>query len=154
MGWNDGWAMPDVHKCSRSGNDVLLSLPGPPSPQEREKIVAPISDSPKPPPQRVTLTLPVLNAARTVIFVATGEGKAAILKVMMRASFSGRSRACGSGDRISPQVLLCWKCQIPRYLSNSWVEGKKETVTTGWLGMKYYERRLMRWGQSCTQVNS
>lgn len=42
--------------------------------------VLPVSNSPKPPPERITMTMPVINAARHVVMVATGESKADIVQ--------------------------------------------------------------------------
>ncbi|KAG9304344.1 hypothetical protein G9A89_019906 [Geosiphon pyriformis] len=63
---------PDGHTCSL--------FPGHPALDETTDWVVAVEDSPKPPPRRITFTLPVVNHAHHVAFVVTGEGKQDMMK--------------------------------------------------------------------------
>eukprot|EP00928_Gymnodinium_smaydae_P078381 TRINITY_DN6227_c0_g2_i1.p1 TRINITY_DN6227_c0_g2~~TRINITY_DN6227_c0_g2_i1.p1 ORF type:complete len:283 (-),score=46.96 TRINITY_DN6227_c0_g2_i1:66-857(-) len=64
---------PDGHICSLFPGHPLLS-------EDSGRWILPIGDSPKPPPERITFSLPVVNAAKQVMLVGTGEAKADVLR--------------------------------------------------------------------------
>ncbi|KAL3524445.1 hypothetical protein ACH5RR_017279 [Cinchona calisaya] len=55
---------------------IASLFPGHPLVQENEKWVTFIKDSPKPPPERITFTFPVINSSAHVALVVAGAGKA------------------------------------------------------------------------------
>ncbi|KAF2275026.1 nagb/rpia/CoA transferase-like protein [Westerdykella ornata] len=88
---------PDGHTCSL--------FPGSPLLRETDAWVLPISDSPKPPPKRITLSLPVASHGIKIAFVATGAGKKDVMKQIFDTE-EGRQLPCGlintyAQDRVS-----------------------------------------------------
>ena len=55
---------------------VASLFPGRPELDVDDRIAVGVRDSPKPPPERISLTFPTLNRARSVWYLASGEGKA------------------------------------------------------------------------------
>ncbi|KAL1584093.1 hypothetical protein WHR41_08165 [Cladosporium halotolerans] len=88
---------PDGHTCSL--------FPSYPQLRETDAWVLSIEDSPKPPPKRITLSLPVVQHAARTAFVATGAGKKEVLKSIFETE-EGRQLPCGlvnegAGERVS-----------------------------------------------------
>jgi 6-phosphogluconolactonase len=62
-------------------------FPGHPGTRMLDRSVIAVHDSPKPPPTRISLTFPTLDAAAEVWFIASGEGKAeAVAKALSGAA--------------------------------------------------------------------
>lgn len=64
-------------------------FPNHPALMEARRWVVPVWNAPKPPPIRLTLTLPVINRARNVAFVASGKEKAQIVARMLHPQKGG-----------------------------------------------------------------
>ncbi|WP_320042693.1 6-phosphogluconolactonase [uncultured Desulfobacter sp.] len=82
---------PDGHTASL--------FPDHPALHETQRWVLPVTDAPKPPPIRITITLPVINNARSVLFVAAGDKKAKILSRVLNPN--GKRRSLPS-QRVKP----------------------------------------------------
>lgn len=59
-------------------------FPGSPALQQAQALVAHVHDAPKPPPERLSLTVPVINAARAVLFMVQGASKREALTRVLR----------------------------------------------------------------------
>ena len=67
----------DVHLLGMGGEGHINSLfPHTPAVRETDGLVVGVTDSPKPPPRRITLTLPAVQRSREVWLVVSGEAKA------------------------------------------------------------------------------
>jgi 6-phosphogluconolactonase len=73
-------------------------FPGHPAVEEKRRLVVRVDGAPKPPPSRVTFTLPLINAARHVAFLVTGKDKNAALRRVLNGDPSLPAARVAPGD--------------------------------------------------------
>lgn len=89
---------PDGHTCSL--------FPGHPLLRETQAWVLPIEDSPKPPPKRITLSLPVASHGIKIGFVGTGASKKEIMRQIFDTE-EGHALPCGLVNSMA-QERVTW----------------------------------------------
>ena len=95
---------PDGHTCSLFPGHKLFT-------ENDKRLVAPISDSPKPPPSRVTLTLEHINKSSYLLFCAYGESKAEMLRRILKEH--DKSLPSASVQPALPNGVLKWFIDRP-----------------------------------------
>jgi 6-phosphogluconolactonase len=87
---DEGVAALDTIVLGIGGEGHIASLfPDAAALRQTDVLCLGVADSPKPPPERITLSLPVLRAARRCVLLASGEAKAQALA----AALAGPSQA-------------------------------------------------------------
>lgn len=82
---------PDTH--------VASLFPGLPGVRESERTVIAVHEAPKPPPTRLSLTLPAIRAAREVWLLAAGEDKAEAARLALSGADEAQAPAAGAYGR-------------------------------------------------------
>jgi 6-phosphogluconolactonase len=85
---------------------VASIFPHSPAVYEKERSVVAVHGCPKPPPTRVSLTLPAIRAAAEVWILATGEAKAAAVAMALGAAGEVAIPAAGAIGRRRTRWLL------------------------------------------------
>lgn len=97
----------DVHLLGMGPEGHVNSLfPHSPAVRETTRLVVPVEDSPKPPPQRITLTLPAIQRSREVWLLASGAAKADAVAAALGGADPVLVPAAGASGRETTRWLL------------------------------------------------
>lgn len=97
----------DVHLLGMGPEGHVNSLfPDTPAVRETSRLVLPVYDSPKPPPRRITLTLPAVRHSREVWLVVSGADKAHAVAEAIAGADSVSVPAAGAVGREKTVWLL------------------------------------------------
>jgi 6-phosphogluconolactonase len=97
----------DVHLLGMGPEGHINSLfPHTDAVREKARMVLAVEDSPKPPPRRITLTLPAIQRSREVWLIVSGEGKADAVAAAVNGADPEEVPAAGAVGRDATVWLL------------------------------------------------
>lgn len=97
----------DVHLLGMGPEGHVNSLfPDTPAVREKSRAVVGVADSPKPPPRRITLTLPAVQRSREVWLIVSGAGKSAAVAAAVNGADPDDVPAAGAVGRDATVWLL------------------------------------------------